>query len=167
MTLAATGAYSGTFDAGHIPSLTKSFTLDWKTWARVPANLFIATRKIMVSPFVIFLGIISLWKFKTVPLRKPIMLAILLNVLLIGAMTYAFPKYLLPMTTLLTLLAIPMIVRYPMLIWLVFLDSLTVFIPIYTYFGHNFWSPVIFWIPFALAICTYVYTHYYSNTARA
>ena len=167
VTLAATGAYHGAFDANNIPELGKSFALDWKTWARVPANLFIATRKIMVSPFVIVLGIISLWKFKTIPLRKRIIVAIALNILLVGAITYAFPKYLLPMTTLLTFLAIPMIVRYPVLIWLVFLDSLAVFIPIYTYFGHNFWDPVVFWIPFILAICIYVYAHYNPHASRA
>lgn len=163
VTLAATGAYQGVFDAHHIPALQKSFTLDWKTWARVPANLLIHTRKIMVSPLVIVLGCIALWKTR----QRRFILAIILNVLLVGAITYAFPKYLLPTTTMLTFLAIPIILRHPWLMWLVLLDSLAVFIPIYAFFGRNFWGPVLFYFPFMLAVCLHVYTYYYPDAVRA
>ncbi len=160
VTLAATGAYQGAFDPAHVPALGKSFAFDWKTWARVPANLLIATRKIMVSPLLIVLGVLA-------GLRKRFMLAVVLNILLVGAITYAFPKYLLPATTLLSFSAIPILVRHPWLVWLMFLDSISVFVPIYEFFGHNFWSPVVFYIPFALALTLYVYTYYYPDTSRA
>jgi len=122
VTLAATGAYSGAFDTNEIPALTKSFAIDWKTWARVPANLFMASRKIMVAPLLVLLGLYSLWKIKEIRLRKNIIIAIILNTLMVGAITYAFPKYILPMAVLLALMAIPLLLKYHWMMWLVILS---------------------------------------------
>ena len=158
VTLAATGAYQGPFDPNNVPSLGKSFTLDWKTWARVPANLFVATRKIMVSPLLIMLGMIAI--------RKKFILPVILNILLVGAITYAFPKYLLPATTLLSFSAIPLLVRFPIMVPLILIDSISVFMPIYAFFGHNFWNPIAFYLPFALALALYVYTYYHPDAQR-
>lgn len=149
VTLAATGAYQGVFHSDNIPALGKSFTLDWKSWARIPANLFLATRKIMVSPLIIIIGLISLWQSK----RRSFMLAILLNILLVGFITYAFPKYLLPATTLLSFAAIPFLLRYPVLVPLVLLDSISVFVANYGYFGTMFWSnPILGFAPLFFSV---------------
>ena len=168
VTLAATGAYQGVFDADNIPALQKSFTLDWKSWARVPANLLVSSRKIMISPLIILLGAISLWYNKSLLLRKKIILAIVLNIILVGFITYAFPKYLLPTALLLGMMAIPMILTRWWILALVLVDSIFVFIPIYKFFGHTFWNGVIFWVPFLLAVILsiYAYRSYHSNPAR-
>ena len=168
VTLAATGAYQGAFDADNIPALQKSFTLDWKSWARVPTNLLVSSRKIMISPFIILLGAISLWYNKSLLFRKKIIMAIALNVILVGFITYAFPKYLLPTALLFGIVAIPIILTRWWILALVLLDSIFVFIPIYNYFGQNFWNGVVFWIPFLLAVILsiYAYRNYHSDPVR-
>lgn len=163
VTLAATGAYQGAFDPSHVPALEKSFVISWKSWARVPANLLIHTRKIMVSPLLIILGLIVIRK------NKRYLLVIFLNILMVGAITYAFPKYLLPMTTLLSFAAIPLLLRYRWLVPLFLIDSFIIFFFNYNYFGKNFWSsPVLGFLPFFLAVLLWILyetMHNHPNTA--
>ena len=168
--LAATGAYEGVYDPSNVPAFEKSFVFDWKTWARTGANFLVHTRKIMVSPLAILIGAWALWSLKTIPLRRRIILAVVLNILLVGPITYAFPKYLLPATTLLSFAAIPLLVRYAWLWPLVLIDSIFVFLPNYNFFGHVFWpSPVVAFLPLFLAVflCLYENLYHYSNSARA
>lgn len=160
VTLAATGAYQGQFDPAHIPALGKSFAGGVWGFLRVGANLLLAHRKIMVSPVLVILGFIALWRRKNLIKRKAIFLAVLLNILLVGPITFAFPKYLLPMTTLLSLAAIPILIKYPWTFWLVLVDSISVFIPVYGHFGVGPWpNPFIFFIPFFIALALIIWQH--------
>ena len=115
-------------------------------------------RKIMISPFVIVLGALSLLWNKNLKLRKEIILAIILNFLLVGSLSFSFSKYLLPMTALFALASVGYLLRYRWLMVLVFIDSLFVFLPIWNYFGHNFWSNIyIYMIPLWAAIALFLY----------
>lgn len=132
VTLAAGGSYDGYFDTSNIPPLQKSFTLSATSFARAGANMLVHTRKILISPLLILLGLCML--------RKKYLVAVVLNVLLVALLTFTFPKYLLPAVVVLAFSAIPLLLRRNWLIPLVLLDSLAVAIPIYNYFGKLFWS---------------------------
>src|SRR3989338_2385512 len=161
---AAINSYQGNFDAGNPPPLTESFTAGVKGFLRVGANLLLHFRKIMISPFVIILGALAL----LVPLRlnlnmrfnlmrKEIVLAIVLNFLLVGSLTFSFSKYLLPMTTLFALASVSYLLKYRWLMWLVLLDSFFVFLPIWNYFGNSFWPNIyIYLLPFWAAIVLFL-----------
>lgn len=163
---AAINSYQqGNFDTGNPPPLSKSFVLGIKGYLRIGANLLLHFRKIMVSPLVIVLGAFALWYNKGLHLRKEIMVAIILNLLLVGSLTFSFSKYLLPMTTLFALASVNYLLKYKWLMVLVFIDSFFVFLPIWNYFGHNFWPNIwIYLIPFWLAITLFAYE---SRTYRA
>jgi len=155
---AAIGSYEGNFDTGNPPPLWQSFAGNIKGYLRVGGNLFLSFRKIMISPLVVLLGVISLWHNKELKLRKEIIFAIMFNFLLVGSLTFSFSKYLLPMTTLFTLMAIPYLQKHKWLMVLVFIDSFFVFLPIWNYFGFHFWSNIyIYLIPFYLALAIYFY----------
>jgi len=155
---AAINSYQGNFDAGNPPPLGESFVLGIKGYLRVGANLLLHFRKIMISPFVIVLGALSLLWNKNLKLRKEIILAIILNFLLVGSLSFSFSKYLLPMTALFALASVGYLLRYRWLMVLVFIDSLFVFLPIWNYFGHNFWSNIyIYMIPLWTAIALFLY----------
>ncbi len=154
---AAINSYQGNFDTGNPPPLTESFTAGIKGFLRVSANLLLHFRKIMISPLVIVLGTLALWYNTKFRLRKEIMLAIFLNFLLVGSLTFSFSKYLLPMTTLFALASVSYLLKYRWLMWLVFIDSFFVFLPIWNYFGNNFWSNIwIYLLPFWTAIVMFL-----------
>ena len=139
---AAINSYQGNFDISNAPPLYKSFILNIKGFLRVGANLFISSRKIMISPLVILLGVFSLLFNKGLKLRKEIILAVILNFVLVGSLTFSFSKYLLPMTTLFALASVGYLLKRKWLMVLVFIDSFFVFLPIGNYFGHNYWSNI-------------------------
>ncbi len=150
---AAINSYQGNFNTGNPPPLVESFKPSIKGFGRVAANLLLHYRKIMISPLVILLGGWLLIFSHGAKLRKEVLLAVILNILLVGSLTFSFSKYLLPMVFLLALMALPVLMQYRWLMPLVFLDSFFVFKPIYDYFGHNYWSNLwIFLLPFYLAI---------------
>ena len=136
---AAINSYQGNFDTGNPPPLEESFVPSIKGYLRVGANLFLSFRKILISPLVIILGVLSLWFGKSLKLRKEIILSIILNFFLVGSLTFSFPKYLLPMVALFALAAMPYLMKYFWLRILVIVDSFFVFKPIFDHFGHNFW----------------------------
>ena len=155
---AAINSYQGNFDTGNPPPLVESFTIGIKGYLRVGANLFLHFRKIMISPFIIVLGAFSLLLNKGLKLRKEIILAIILNFVLVGSLTFSFSKYLLPMTTLFALASVGYLLRYKWLMVLVFVDSFFVFLPIWNYFGHNFWSNVyVYLAPLYLGAMLFLY----------
>ncbi len=136
---AALNSYQGKFATGNPPPLEESFTLGIKGFGRVLANLFLSTRKILISPLLLMLGIWYGWQNKTLRLRKEFIWAIALNFLLVGSLTFSFPKYLIPLVTLIALTAVPVLMKNWLVPVLVLADSWLVFKPIYYYFGHNFW----------------------------
>ncbi len=166
---AAINSYQGNFDPSNPPPLTGSFTIGLKGYLRIGANLLLSFRKIMISPFVIVLGAFSLLFNKSLRLRKEIILAIVLNYVLVGSLTFSFSKYLLPMTTLFALASINYLLKYRWMMVLVFIDSFFVFLPIWNYFGHNYWSNVyVYLLPLMFALILFVYeclfTKYHPNT---
>ena len=167
---AAINSYQGNFNTGSPPPLTESFTIGIKGYLRVGANLFLSFRKIIISPLVIILGAISLLFGKNLKLKKEMILAIVFNFILVGSLTFSFSKYLIPAVIIFALLAIPLIENRKWLMWLVFADSITVFIPIWKFFGNNFWSNLhVYLLPFWLAIALfvfyeYIFRKYYFNT---
>lgn len=155
---AAIGSYEGNFDTSNVPALSKSFIPGIKGFLRVGANLLLSFRKIMISPLVIVIGAFSLLFNRELKLRKEIIMAIFLNFLLVGSLTFSFSKYLLPMTTLFALVSVPYLQKYKWLTILIFIDSFFVFLPIWNYFGKSFWSSIyIYLIPFYLALAIYFY----------
>ena len=141
---AAINSYQGNFDVGNPPPLGESFTFGLKGYLRVGANLLLSFRKILISPLVIVLGGLSILLNKSLKLRKEITLAIILNFLLVGSLSFSFSKYLLPMAVLFALASVGYLIRYKWLMVLVFVDSFFVFKPIFNFFGHNHWPN--FWI---------------------
>lgn len=155
---AAINSYQGNFDTGNPPPLVESFTLGIKGYLRVGTNLFLHFRKIMISPLVIILGAFSLLLNKKLNLRKEIILAVILNFILVGSLTFSFSKYLLPMTTLFALVSVGYLLKYKWLMILVFIDSFFVFLPIWNYFGHNFWPNIYtYLIPLFIGIILFLY----------
>lgn len=155
---AAINSYQGNFDTGNPPPLVESFTVGVKGFLRVGANLLLHFRKIMISPLVVVFGVLALLFNKKLMLRKEIILAIALNLLLVGSLTFSFSKYLLPMTTLFALASVSCLLRYRWLMLLVFIDSFFVFLPIWNYFGHNYWSNIyIYMIPLWAGIALFLY----------
>ena len=156
---AAINSYQGNFDTGNPPPLVESFTLGVKGYLRVGANLLLHFRKIMISPLVIILGALVLWFNKGIRLRKEIIAAIVLNFLLVGSLTFSFSKYLLPMTTLFALASVSYLLKYRWLMWLVLVDSFFVFLPIWNYFGHNYWPNIyVYFLPFCVAIVVLLFS---------
>ena len=144
VTNAAIGSYSGFFNNQQIPSLTESFQPSLKTFGRAGANLLFSFRKIMVPATVIILGLCAILFNRKLFLRREIAIAMILNLFLVGSLTFSFSKYLLPITTLCSLLSVGYFLRYRWLFIILFADALLVFIAIYDYFGHVFWNS--FWI---------------------
>ncbi len=158
---AAINSYQGNFDPGSNPPLLKSFTFGFKEIFRVGANLLVASRKIMISPFLIIIGVWSLLKNKDFKWRYKFIFSIILNVLLVSVLTFSFSKYLIPAVVLLALSAIPFLEKHKWAMWIVFADSLTVFIPIWQFFGHVFWSNLyIYLLPFWLAVALFIFYEY-------
>ena len=156
---AAINSYQGNFDTGNPPPLVESFTLGVKGYLRVGANLLLHFRKIMISPLVIILGALALWFNKGIRLRKEIIAAIILNFLLVGSLTFSFSKYLLPMTTLFALASVSYLLKYRWLMWLVLVDSFFVFLPIWNYFGNNYWPNIyVYFLPFWVAIAILLFS---------
>ena len=154
---AAINSYQGNFNTGNPPPLVESFTVGAKGFLRVGANLLLHYRKILLSPLAIVLGGLALIKFKELKLRREIILAILLNIILVGSLTFSFSKYLLPMVVLLALASINYFLKYKWLIFLVLADSIFVFLPIWDYFGHVFWSNIyIYLMPLWLAVVLFI-----------
>lgn len=139
---AAINSYQGNFNAGNPPPLTESFMPQIKGFLRVGANLLLHFRKIMISPLIILLGAFALLLNKGIGLRREIIWAAVLNLVLVGSLTFSFPKYLLPMTTLFALASVSYLLKHRWLIWLVLVDSFFVFFFIWSYFGHNYWSNI-------------------------
>lgn len=163
VTLATTGAYTGMFDPHNIPPLIESFRGGVRGFLRLGANFLLSYRKIMIAPSVIVIGLLSLWRNRVLPLHKEIGIAIALLILLVGPLTFTFSKYLLPAVMLFALAAIPIIIKHRWLILIILIDSLTVFIPIYNYFGRVFWSNIlVYFIPFILAVSLFVYDAYFT-----
>lgn len=155
---AAINSYEGNFNTGNPPPLINSFALGIKGFLRVGANLFISSRKIMISPLVVLIGFLALYKNKLLPFRKEIILSIVLNILLVGALTFSFSKYLLPMAVLLSLSSIYYLIRLRWLMIMVFLDSIFVFIALYRYYLSDFWptNSWAFWLPYFCAILLFI-----------
>src|SRR3990167_10390083 len=109
---AAINSYQGPFDTGNPPPLVESFVISIKGPLRIAANLFLAYRKIMVSPFLIMVGLWMLWRDRTFKYREVFIYSIFLNFLLLSFMAFSFSKYLLPATTLIYLAAIPFIMKH-------------------------------------------------------
>ena len=141
---AAINSYQGDFSTGSPPPLEKSFTFGLKGFLRIGANLLLSFRKVMISPVVILMGAWLLWRNKSLSKRKEIILVIVLNFLLVGLMTFSFSKYLLPMTTLFSLMAVPLLMKSFWAKALVLVDSFFVFKPIFSFFGHSYWPS--FWV---------------------
>ena len=123
----------------------------------------------MMGLLLVFLGALSLWQTRREPWSRKVIYAVFLNILLVGPITYAFSKYLLPMTVLLGLSAIPLLLRYPILWAIVFVDSIWVFSANYDFFGKNFWDPsIIALAPFVLAaiLCIYYVIAHNSSDAQ-
>ncbi len=155
---AAIGSYQGNFDTGNPPPLGESFTFGLKGYLRVGANIFLSFRKIMISPFVVLFGGLVLLFNKTMRSRKEMILAIVLNFLLVGSLTFSFSKYLLPMTTLFALASVSYLLKYKWLWAVIFIDSFFVFLPIWNYFGRDFWPNIyLYLIPFYLGGALFVY----------
>ncbi|MBI2062343.1 MAG: hypothetical protein HYT64_01485 [Candidatus Yanofskybacteria bacterium] len=155
---AAINSYQGNFDLGNPPPLGESFVLGLKGYLRVGANLLLHFRKIMLSPLVILLGAFSLLLNKNLKLRKEMMLAIILNFFLVGSLSFSFSKYLLAMTTLFALASVSYLLKRRWLMWLVLIDSFFVFLPIWNYFGHNYWDNIlIYLIPLWLTVVVLVF----------
>lgn len=149
---AAINSYEGNFDTGNPPPLVESFTVGWKGFMRVGANLFLHYRKILLSPLAVVIGCLALLNFKELRLRREIILAILLNFLLVGSLTFSFSKYLLPMVVLLALASVSYLVRYKWLMPLVVIDSYFVFLPLWNYYQTTFWSDkFIYYLPLYLS----------------
>lgn len=158
---AAINSYQGNFDTGNPPPIVESFTVEIKGYLRVGANLLLSFRKIMVSPLVIIIGALVLVFNKSLKLRKEIILAIIINFILVGSLTFSFSKYLLPMTTLLALVSVDYLLKYKWLMVLVFIDSFFVFLPIWNYFGNNFWSDIyVYLLPFGFGIALFIYERF-------
>lgn len=167
---AAINSYKGNFNISNPPPLYKSFIFNTKGFLRIGANLLVSSRKIMISPFVVLLGFLALYKNKRLPLRKEIILAVILNVLLVGVLTFSFSKYLLPIAVLLSLSSIYYLIRSRWLMTLVFLDSIFVFGAISKYYISDFWpaNSWAFWLPYFCAIALFVldvfkYHNYHPN----
>ncbi len=161
---AAINSYQGNFDTGNPPPLTESFTVGIKGFLRVGANLFLHYRKILISPLIIILGGLTLLLKKDLRLRKEIMLAILLNFILVGSLTFSFSKYLLPMAVLLALVSVNYLLKYKWLMPLVLADSLFIFLPIWGYFGVDFWSNIYLYLaPYYLAVFIYIRTYAFAQ----
>ncbi|OGN10649.1 MAG: hypothetical protein A3J46_05585 [Candidatus Yanofskybacteria bacterium RIFCSPHIGHO2_02_FULL_41_11] len=149
---AAINSYQGSFDTGNPPPLVESFTVGVKGPLRIGANLFLAYRKIMVSPFLILVGLWVLWKDKKFKYRNVFICSIIANFLLLSFMTFSFSKYLLSATTLISLAAIPFMMKHKWAMYIFLADSVTVFLPIWNFFGINYWPNVwIYMTPFWLA----------------
>ncbi len=154
---AAINSYQGNFDTGNPPPLFESFTIGAKGFLRVGANLLLHYRKILLSPLAVILGALALFKFRKLKLRREIILAILLNIILAGSLTFSFSKYLLPMVILLALVSVSYLLKYPWLFILILVDSFFVFRPVWDYFGYNFWSNIyIYLIPLWLAAVLFI-----------
>ena len=161
---AAINSYQGNFDTGNPPPLIKSFTIGIKGPLRIGANLFLAYRKIMVSPFLILVGLWMLWKDKTFKYRNVFIYSIILNFILLSLMTFSFSKYLLSATTLISFAAIPFIMKHKWAMFVFFVDSITVFLPIWNYFGHNYWSNIyVYLLPFWLGIVLFSYERLFAK----
>ena len=161
---AAINSYQGNFDTGNPPPLIESFVPGIKGFLRVGANLFLHFRKIMVSPLIILLGAFSLLFNKGLRLKKEIILSVILNFVLVGSLTFSFSKYLLPMTTLFALASVSYLLRYKWLMFLVFIDSFFVFLPIWNYFGHGFWPNIyIYLLPILFAVSLFIYEWTFSK----
>ena len=155
---AAINSYQGNFDTGNPPPLVESFVFGIKGYLRVAANLFLSFRKIMISPLVVVLGALALLFNKNLRLRKEIILAVILNFILVGSLTFSFSKYLLPMTTLFALVSVGYLLKYKWLMPLVFVDSFFVFLPIWNYFGQSFWSNAyLYFSPLYLGVSLFLY----------
>lgn len=155
---AAINSYQGNFDAGNPPPLTESFALSFKGYLRVGANLLLYFRKIMIPPVIIVLGALSLLLNRGLKLRKEIILSIIINFVLVGSLTFSFSKYLLPMTTLFALTSVAHLLKYKWFMLLVFIDSLFIFMPIWYYFGRNFWPNIyVYLLPLMFAVMLFAY----------
>ena len=107
----------------------------------------------MVSPFLILTGLWVIWKDKKFKYRNVFIYSIILNFILLSFMTFSFSKYLLPATTLISLAAVPFIMKHRWAIFVFLADSVTVFIPIWNFFGSEYWPNVwIYLVPFYLAV---------------
>jgi len=161
---AAINSYQGNFDPANPPALTESFTFGPKGFLRAAANLLVHSRKIMVSPLAVVIGGLALLFRSTLPFRKEFLLAIIINVVLVGLLTFSFSKYLLPAAVLLALASVPILLRYPLLAALVILDSIFVFMPIWNYFGHVYWASLyVYLIPLWLAVALFIYDRFFTR----
>lgn len=161
---AAINSYQGNFDTSNPPPLIKSFTVGIKGPLRIGANLFLAYRKIMVSPFLVVIGLWMLWKTKSFKYRNVFVYSIVLNFILLSFMTFSFSKYLLPATTLISFAAIPFIMKHKWAMLIFLADSITVFLPIWNYFGHAYWPNIyVYLIPFYLGIILFVYDQLFAK----
>ena len=161
---AAINSYQGNLDTGNPPPLAESFTIGLKGYLRIGANLLLSFRKIMISPLVIILGFLSLLLNRGLQLRKEIILAIALNFILVGSLTFSFSKYLLPMTTLFALASVCYLLKYRWLMVLVFIDSFFTFLPIWNYFGNSFWSNIYaYLLPLMFAVMLFIYERLFAK----
>ena len=150
---AAINSYQGAFDTGNPPPLVESFAFQVKGFARVAANFLIPSRKILIAPSVILIGLFGLFTLRDRQMRKRFTAVIVLNVLLVGFLTFSFPKYLLPAAVIFLLASIPVFERSRWLWPIVFIDSFFVFKYIYLHFGIEFWpSFPIYLIPYYCGI---------------
>ena len=154
---AAINSYSGSFDTGNPPPLVESFTIGIKGFLRIGANFLLAYRKIMISPFIVIVGSLMLLMTNKVPFRSRFISSVILNILLVGLLTFSFSKYILPAAIILGLASIPFIERKWWYMVIVFVDSISVFIPIWNFFGMVYWPKlVVYLIPFWTAILMYI-----------
>lgn len=161
---AAINSYQGEFDTGNPPPLVESFSIGVKGPLRIGANLILAYRKIMISPFLILVGLWMLWKNKNFRYRNVFIYSIALNFLLLSLMTFSFSKYLLPATTLISFAAIPFIMKHKWAMFIFLADSATVFLPIWNFFGREYWPNVyIYFIPFYLGAALFAHDQLFAK----
>lgn len=171
---AAINSYQGNFSTGNPPPLGQSFTLGLRGFGRTLANLLVASRKILASPAVVIIGAYELWRNRKNIFYRRLIWASAFNLLLVSLLTFSFAKYLLPAVIILNLASIPFLLRHRWLMYLVFADALTVFLPIWRYFGKVFWTSFpLFMLPFWTVVVIYLiyefsrrYSYTYSDSKR-
>jgi len=149
-------SYAGNYSSEISPPLFSNFTISFKNFARVAVNMFMETRKIMISPIVAILGLIGMIKYFRDARTKKFIFAFLSLAGFLALLLYSFPKYLLPNVVILSLFAIPFLIRFKWLMPLILADSVFVFWAIFQHYNNVFWSARTFYLPIIYAGVLYV-----------
>lgn len=153
---AVLNSYTGNYSAEISPPLLNNFTVSFKNFARVAANMLMESRKIMISPIVVILGLIGMVKYFRDTRTKKFILAFLLLAVFLALLLYSFPKYLLPNIVIVSLFAIPFLIKFKWLMPLILADSIFVFWFIFQYYNNVFWPAGTFYLPLIYAGALYI-----------